>query len=118
VDVTPRVVFGTGLTIAQVLARWGGGLTTAVVERRNRDIRQRGAALGRRGNTLWQGAAGVREPWTLFQGSHNFGLPHASVRQPLPQPEPTNGTGAAKPWWPGTLGSVHLWVRQPCPPAK
>jgi hypothetical protein len=26
----------------------------------------------------------------------NFCLPHASVRQPLPQPVPTNGTGAAK----------------------
>jgi len=34
----------------------------------------------------------------------NFCLPHASVRQPLPQPVPTNGTGSA------TLG-------RPCTPA-
>lgn len=27
-----------------------------------------------------------------------FCLPHASLRQPLPQPEPTNGRGSAKRW--------------------
>jgi hypothetical protein len=52
VDVTHRVVFGTGLAIAQVLARWGWGINTAFVERLNLDIRQRVAAIGRRVNTL------------------------------------------------------------------
>jgi hypothetical protein len=28
----------------------------------------------------------------LFQGYHNFCLPHASLRQPLPQPVPTNNS--------------------------
>jgi len=32
----------------------------------------------------------------------NVCWPPASVRQPLPQPEPTNGTGSAKPWRPWT----------------
>ena len=32
----------------------------------------------------------------------NFCLPHASLRQPLPQPVPTNGTGSAKVWRPCT----------------
>jgi hypothetical protein len=31
---------------------------------------------------------------------HNFCLPHASLRQPLPQP--TKGTGSAKAWQPCT----------------
>jgi hypothetical protein len=33
---------------------------------------------------------------------YNFCLPHASLRQPLPQPVPTNGTGSAKVWRPCT----------------
>src|SRR5213594_3586898 len=32
----------------------------------------------------------------------NFCLPHASLRVPLPQPLPTNGTGSAKTWQPRT----------------
>ena len=102
VDATHRVVFGTGLAIAQVLARCGWGINTAFVERLNLDIRQRVAAIGRRVNTHCQGEAGVRDQLTLFQVYHNFVLPHASLRQPLPQPEPTNGTGSAKQWRPCT----------------
>lgn len=34
----------------------------------------------------------------LFQTYHNFVLPHASLRQPLLLPEPTNGSGSAKRW--------------------
>src|ERR671931_18732 len=45
---------------------------------------------------------------------HNFCLPHTSVRQPLPQPEPTNGTGSAKQWRPCTPAMAagltdHVW---------
>jgi hypothetical protein len=114
VDVTHRVVFGTGLAIAQVLARWGWGINTAFVERLNLDIRQRVAAIGRRVNTLCQGAAGLRDQLTLFQVYHNFVLPHASVRQPLPQPDPTKGTGSAKQWRPCTPAMAaglteHVW---------
>jgi hypothetical protein len=32
----------------------------------------------------------------------DFCLPHAALRQPLPQPLPTHGTGSAKPWRPCT----------------
>jgi hypothetical protein len=114
VDVTHRVVFGTGLAIAQVLTRWGWGINTAFVERLNLDIRQRVAAIGRRVNTLCQGAAGLRDQLTLFQVYHNFVLPHASVRQPLPQPDPTKGTGSAKQWRPCTPAMAaglteHVW---------
>src|SRR5262249_61594863 len=38
----------------------------------------------------------------LYHVYHNFCLPHASLRQPLPQPEPTNGNGSAKRWQPRT----------------
>jgi IS1 family transposase len=102
VGVTHRVVFGTRLAIAQVLARCGWTINTAFVERLNLDLRQRVAAIGRRVNTLCQGEAGLRDQLVLFQVYHNFVLPHASLRQPLPAPEVTNGRGSAKLWRPWT----------------
>src|SRR3989442_11989762 len=102
VGVTHRVVFGTRLAIEQILASCGWTINTAFVERLNLDIRQRVAAIGRRVNTLCQGEAGLRDQLALFQTYHNFVLPHASLRQPLPVPEVTNGHGSAKAWRPRT----------------
>ena len=98
------MVFGTQLAIEQVLATCGWTINTAFVERLNLDIRQRVAAIGRRVNTLCQGEAGLRDQVALFQVYHNFVLPHASLRQPLLIPQPTNGRGSAK-------------VGRPCTPA-
>jgi IS1 family transposase len=114
VGVTHRVVFGTRLAIEEVLAKWGWTINTAFVERLNLDIRQRVAAIGRRVNTLCQGEAGLRDQLILFQVYRNFVLPHASLRQPLPQPIPTNGTGSAKQWRPWTPAMAagltdHVW---------
>jgi len=39
---------------------------------------------------------------TLESHMSHFGLPHASLRVPWPQPLPTNGTGSAKQWRPCT----------------
>jgi IS1 family transposase len=61
VGVTHRVVFGTRLAIAQVLAPCGWTSKTAFVERLNLDIRQRVAAVGRRVHTLCQGEDGLRQ---------------------------------------------------------
>src|SRR5499427_2475203 len=67
VGVKHRVVFGTQLAIEQVLAAWGWQINTAFVERLNLDIRQRVAAIGRRVNTLCQGAEGLQHQLVLFQ---------------------------------------------------
>jgi IS1 family transposase len=104
VGVTHRVVFGTQLAIEQVLAACGWTINTAFVERLNLDLRQRVAAIGRRVNTLCQGAAGLQQQLVLFQVYHNFVLPHASLRQPLTAPMAPNGKGSAK-------------VGRPCTPA-
>jgi hypothetical protein len=103
------------LAIEQVLARCGWTINTAFVERLNLDIRQRVAAIGRRVNTLCQGAEGLLDQLVLFQTYHNFVLPHASLRQPLPVPEPTNGSGSAKVWRPCTPAMAagltdHVWT--------
>jgi IS1 family transposase len=102
VGVTHRVMFGTQLAIEQILAACGWTINTAFVERLNLDLRQRVAAIGRRVNTLCQGAEGLLDQLVLFQTYHNFVLPHASLRQPLQVPEPTNGRGSAKVWRPCT----------------
>jgi hypothetical protein len=114
VGVQHRVVFGTRLAIEEVLARCGWTINTAFVERLNLDIRQCVSAVGRRVNTLCQGEAGLRDQLALFQVYHNFVLPHASLRQPLLLPEPTNGKGSARLWRPCTPAMAagltdHVW---------
>jgi hypothetical protein len=81
----------------------------------NRDIRQRVAAVGRRVNTLCQGEDGVRQQLVVYHAYYNFCLPHASLRQPLLIPEPTNGSGSAKRWRPCTPAMAagvtdHVWT--------
>src|SRR5882762_1292279 len=61
----------------------------------------------------FEGPAIVKPP-ALPEDTY-FCLPHASVRQPLPQPEPTNGTGSAKRWQPQTPAMAagltdHVWT--------
>ena len=111
---THRVVCGTPRAIEQILAACGGTINTAFVERLNLDLRQRVAAIGRRVNTLCQGEAGLQQQLMLFQVYHNFVLPHASLRQPLLIPQPTNGRGSAKVWRPCTPAMAagltdHVW---------
>jgi IS1 family transposase len=117
VAVSSRVVCGTLARIKEVLAAQGWQINTAFVERLTLDFRQHVAAIGRRVNTLCKHEAGVRQQLALFQVYHNFVLPHASLRQPLPQPEPTAGAGSAKRWWPCTPAMVagltdHVWTRR------
>jgi len=52
-----------------------------------------------------------------FSTNHEirWNQPHASVRQPLPQPLPTHGTGSAKRWQPQTPAMAagltdHVWT--------
>jgi len=81
----------------------------------NLDIRQRVAAVGRLVNTLCTGDDGLQHQLAVFHAYYNFILPHASLRQPLLIPEPTNGTGSAKRWRPQTPAMAagvtdHVWT--------
>jgi IS1 family transposase len=102
VGVHHRVVFGTLAGVKRVLAATGWQINTAFIERANLNIRQHVAAVGRRVTTLCKGERGLRRQLTLYQVYYNFCLPHASLRLPLAQPQPTNGTGSAKRWQPRT----------------
>src|SRR5215831_15858451 len=115
VRVRHRVVFGTLAAIEQVLAARGWQINIAFVERLNLSIRQHVATVGRRVTTLCKGEAGLREQLALYQTYYNFCLPHASLRHPLLQAEPTHGTGSAKCWQPRTPAMAagltdHVWT--------
>jgi IS1 family transposase len=115
VQVKHRVVFGTLERVKHVLAACGWQINTAFIERLNLSIRQHVAAVGRRVTTLCKGEDGLRQQLALYQVYYNFCLPHASVRLPLPQPEPTNGRGSAKQWRPSTPAMAagltdHVWT--------
>ena len=98
VRVTHRVVFGTLEAVHQVLAAFGWQINTAFIERVNLSMRQHVAAVGRRVTTLCKGEQGLHQQLALYHTYYNFCLPHASLRQPLPQPLPTNGHGSTKRW--------------------
>jgi hypothetical protein len=96
VRVSHRVVFGAFEAVQQGLAACGWQINTAFVERLTRSMRQQVAAIGRRVSTLCKGEAGLRQPLALYHTYYNFCLPHARLRQALPQPELTHGMGSAK----------------------
>src|SRR5205809_6572252 len=115
VRVSHRVVFGTLGAIQQVLAACGWQINTAFIERVNLTIRQHVAAVGRRVSTLCKGEEGLLQQLAVFHCYYNFCLPHASVRLPLPQPEPTRGSGSARQWRPCTPAMAagltnHVWT--------
>src|SRR5262252_10281153 len=96
VRVSHCVVFGSFEAVQRVLAACGWQIQTAFVERLNLSLRQRVAAIGRRSATLCKTEEGLRQQLVLFQVYHNFVAPHASVRQALAEPVPTNGSGSSK----------------------
>jgi IS1 family transposase len=115
VDVQHRVVFGSLEAVNHVLAPLGWHINTAFVERINLTIRQHVAAVGRRVSTLCKGEDGLLQQLAVFHCYYNFCLPHASVRRPLPQPEPTHGSGSAtqwRPWTPAMAAGLtdHIWT--------
>jgi IS1 family transposase len=114
VRVTHRVVFGTLEAVEHVLAAGGWHINTAFIERLNLSIRHHVAAIGRRVSTLCKGEGGLRQQLALYHVYYNFCLPHASVRQALPQPEPTHGSGSVKRWQSQTPAMAagltdHVW---------
>jgi IS1 family transposase len=114
VGIRHRVVFGTLDRVKQVLAACSWQINTAFVERLNLDLRQHVAAVGRRVNTVCKHEAGLRQQLALFHAYHNFCLPHASLRLPIPQPEATKGLGSARKWRPSVPAMAagltdHVW---------
>jgi hypothetical protein len=114
VEVKRHVVIGSQAAVDEVLKVWNWVINTAFIERLNLSLRQRVAAIRRRSAVSCKGEAGLDGQLTLFQVYHNFVLPHASLRQALAEPIPTNGTGSVKLWQPRTPAMAagltdHRW---------
>lgn len=112
--VTHRVVFGAREMIESILAKRGWKINTALIERLNLEFRQHVAAIGRRVNTLCKHEAGLRQQLALFHTSHNFVLPHASLRLPLPEVDTLPEPGSNKRWRQPTPAMAagltdHVW---------
>jgi hypothetical protein len=69
--------------LTPILGACGWKRPPSLVERLTLAMRQRVAAGGRRGNTLGQSEDGVPPHLALCHVSHNCGLPHPRLRQPL-----------------------------------
>jgi IS1 family transposase len=114
VEVKHLVVLGTQVAVEQVLRTCGWLINTSFVERLNLSLRQRVAAIRRRSSTSCKGEAGLAHQLALFHVYYNFVLPHASLRQALAEPMPTNGSGSAKLWRQCTPAMAagltdHIW---------
>jgi hypothetical protein len=115
VEVKRQVVIGPQAAVDQLLAACGWQINTSFAERLNLNLRQRVVAIRRRSASPCQSGDGLRHQLVLFQVYHNFVLPHASLRQALAQPIPTNGRGSAKVWRPCTPMMAaeltdHVWT--------
>jgi hypothetical protein len=104
------VVCGTLRASAQVLAGWGWTINPACVDRLHLDLRQWGAAIGRRGTPLCQGEDGLRHPLALCPADHHVVRPHTSLRPPWRVSETTPGRGSAQVWGPCTLARAAGWT--------
>jgi len=108
----PRGVFGTLAALEQVVAVCGWKSNTAFVARLTLDIRQRVAALGRRGNTLGQGADSGPPQRAWCHTYYHFVRPHRSLRQARPESAPRNGVGSATQGQPCTPAMAAGWTEQ------
>ena len=95
VRVQHRLIVGAAETSEAIRGQRGGKMHTRVVERRQLDLRQPGAATGRRVTTFCQPEAGGRQPVPRFQASHHFVWPQARLRLPV------LATTAIQRWRPG-----------------
>jgi IS1 family transposase/transposase-like protein len=100
VSVSHRIIYGSLEAVEAVLKDCGVGqvVNTAYIERLNLTIRQHVAALTRKVIQLAKTETGLEHQLTLSQNYYNFCLPHAALRLPLPEPQPTKGHGSAKKW--------------------
>jgi IS1 family transposase len=94
VEVTRQVVYGARDAVQVALAEAGHKINTAFIERVNRTLRAHVPGLGRREEGLAKTESGLRRRVVLVMGYYDLCLPHESLREALPRPEPTKGSGS------------------------
>jgi IS1 family transposase/transposase-like protein len=110
VTLSTRVVLG-----AERLPHLGSTISTALVERVNRTLRQALAPLARKTSRFCKDRKCMRQRVVFFQAFYNVARPHMSLRQPLPLHECTR-RGAICPRWqkhtPAMAAGLtdHVWT--------
>ncbi len=117
VEVRPKVVFGDPDIILQSLATSPVSQTinTSFVERDHLTQRQSNRRLTRRTNGFSKELTWFEKQLWLSLAYYHLVLPHDGLRQELPAPEPTRGTGSPRRWQPRTPAMAagitdHIWT--------
>jgi IS1 family transposase/transposase-like protein len=117
VEVGSKVVFGDPKAIAARLATSpvSNTINTSFVERDNLTQRQSNRRLTRRTNGFSKEITWFETQLWLSLAYYHLVLPHHSLRQRLPEPEPTRSTGSPRRWRPVTPAIAagitdHVWT--------
>jgi len=117
VHVSTRVVFGSPEAVAASLAHSPVSSTVnpSFVERDNLTQRQSNRRLTRRTNGFSKDLTWFEKQLWLSLAYYHLVLPHQSLRERLPTPEPTRGAGSPRTWRPVTPAMAagltdHIWT--------
>lgn len=104
VEVTHKVVFGEVQQVEALLATSATSMTinTSFVERDNLSWREHNRRLTRKTIAFSKELPWLEKQLWLALAYYHFCLPHHSLRQRLPAPEPTRGSGSPRQWRPVT----------------
>jgi len=117
VEVTRKIVWGQA---DELQARWAASTTrtminTRFVERDNLTWREHHRRLTRKTIAFSKELPWMEKQWWLSLAYYHLCLPHLSLRQALPIPEPTRGNGSPRKWRPVTPAMAagmtdHVWT--------
>lgn len=116
VEVHAHVVFGTDAQLQACLetSEVSATVNTSFVERDNLTLRQSNRRLTRRSNGFSKELPWFEKQLWLSLAYYHLVLPHHSLRQRTPTPEPTRGSGSYRRWRPVTPAMAagttdHVW---------
>jgi hypothetical protein len=116
VEVQSKLVFGTPAQLKACLeaSPVSTMVNTSFVERDNLSLRQSNRRLTRRSNGFSKELLWFEKQLWLSLAYYHLVLPHHSLRELLPTPEPTRGTGSPRKWRPVTPAMAagltdHVW---------
>jgi hypothetical protein len=117
VEVTRKMVWGSADEIQARLAASTTSTTinTSFVERDNLAWREHHRRLARKTTAFSKELPWMEKQWWLSLAYYHFCLPHLSLREELPTPEPTRGNGSPRQWRPVTPAMAvgmtdHVWT--------
>jgi IS1 family transposase/transposase-like protein len=117
VAVSTRLIFGTPEALAACLAHSEVSHTvnTSFVERDNLTQRQSNRRLTRRTNAFSKDLTWFEKQLWVSLAYYHLVLPHQSLQEELPIPEPTRGAGSPRKWRPVTPAMAagltdHVWT--------